>query len=205
MSPLLTPRSNRSTWAEFGEQRIERLVEQLEPRHFGVAQVDHDAGAFGRLDARLMHRFLSGKGLLSAAVSGISFSCPTSSAPPDLSREEDTPWAHASLGPPLAAKGVIMRFRQQVGAVNAAPKCSAAGHDADGRAQPSPPRYGRADGIHSRQSLGNERSRTANLGIIVFALSGSWRDGTAAICTWLMSGKCASKQRMRSPPKICTW
>ena len=40
----------------FGEQRIERLAEELEPRHLGVAQIDHDAGALSRLDARLMHR-----------------------------------------------------------------------------------------------------------------------------------------------------
>ena len=34
-------------------KRIERLVEDFEPRHFGVAQVDHDAGAVGGLDPRL--------------------------------------------------------------------------------------------------------------------------------------------------------
>ena len=35
------------------EQRIERLVENFEPGHFGIAQIDHDAGAIGRLDPRL--------------------------------------------------------------------------------------------------------------------------------------------------------
>ncbi len=38
------------------EQRIERLVENFEPRHFGVAQIDHDAGAIGGLDPRLPQR-----------------------------------------------------------------------------------------------------------------------------------------------------
>ena len=42
----------------FGEQRIERFVQKLKTRHFGVAQVDHDAGALRRLDARGMHRCL---------------------------------------------------------------------------------------------------------------------------------------------------
>ena len=37
----------------FGEQRIERFVQQFEARHLGVAQIDDDAGALGRLDARL--------------------------------------------------------------------------------------------------------------------------------------------------------
>ena len=50
------PRSNRSTCPDFLEQRIERLVEQFEPRHFGIAQIDDDAGALRRLDARLAHR-----------------------------------------------------------------------------------------------------------------------------------------------------
>ena len=35
------------------EQRIERLVEQLEPRHLGVVQIDDHAGALGGVDARL--------------------------------------------------------------------------------------------------------------------------------------------------------
>ncbi len=43
----------------FREQRIERLVQQLEPRHFGVAQVDDNAGALGGLDARLVHRLVA--------------------------------------------------------------------------------------------------------------------------------------------------
>ena len=38
------------------EQRIERLVENLQPRHLGVAQVDDDAGAVGGLDPRLPQR-----------------------------------------------------------------------------------------------------------------------------------------------------
>ena len=38
------------------EQRIERLVHDLEPRHFGVAQFDDDAGAIGGLDPRLAQR-----------------------------------------------------------------------------------------------------------------------------------------------------
>ena len=35
------------------EQRIERLVEQLEPGDLGVVQVDDHAGALGGVDARL--------------------------------------------------------------------------------------------------------------------------------------------------------
>ena len=35
------------------EQRIERLVQDFEPRHLRVAQIDDDAGAIGSLDPRL--------------------------------------------------------------------------------------------------------------------------------------------------------
>ena len=38
------------------EQRIERLVEDLEPRDLGIAQFDDDAGAVGGLDPRLAQR-----------------------------------------------------------------------------------------------------------------------------------------------------
>ncbi len=38
------------------EQRVERLVENFQPRHLGVAQVDDDAGAIGGLDPRLPER-----------------------------------------------------------------------------------------------------------------------------------------------------
>ena len=38
------------------KQRIERLAENFQPGHFGVAQIDHDAGAVGRLDPRLAQR-----------------------------------------------------------------------------------------------------------------------------------------------------
>ena len=38
------------------EQRIQRLVQNLQPRDLGVAQIDHDAGAIGRLDPRLAQR-----------------------------------------------------------------------------------------------------------------------------------------------------
>ena len=38
------------------EQRIERLAENLEPRHLGIAQIDHDAGAIRGLDPRLAQR-----------------------------------------------------------------------------------------------------------------------------------------------------
>ena len=40
------------------EHRIERFVEQFEPRHLGVAQIDHHARALGRLDARIAHGVL---------------------------------------------------------------------------------------------------------------------------------------------------
>src|SRR5262245_48687513 len=41
---------------ELGEHRIERLVQQLEPRGLGVAHVDDDGGALRDLDTRLAHR-----------------------------------------------------------------------------------------------------------------------------------------------------
>ena len=50
------------------EQRIERLVEYFQPRDFGIAQIDDDAGAVGGLDARLAqriaqpHRVVAGAG-----------------------------------------------------------------------------------------------------------------------------------------------
>ena len=40
------------------EQRIERFVQQFEPRQFGVVQIDDDGRTLGRLDARLAHRVL---------------------------------------------------------------------------------------------------------------------------------------------------
>ena len=38
------------------EQRIERLVQDLKPRHFGIAQINDDAGAISGLDPRLPQR-----------------------------------------------------------------------------------------------------------------------------------------------------
>ena len=46
---------------DFGKQRIERLVEEFETRDLGVAQIDDDAGALGRLDARLAHGLFQGR------------------------------------------------------------------------------------------------------------------------------------------------
>ena len=43
-------------FGDLREQRIERLVQNLEPRDFGVAQFDDDAGAVGGLDPRLAQR-----------------------------------------------------------------------------------------------------------------------------------------------------
>ena len=40
----------------FREQRIEGFVKKLEPRQFGIAQIDDDIGALGRFDTRLMDR-----------------------------------------------------------------------------------------------------------------------------------------------------
>ena len=40
------------------EYGVERLAKKFEPRHFSVAQIDDNAGTFGGLDARLMHRLL---------------------------------------------------------------------------------------------------------------------------------------------------
>jgi hypothetical protein len=38
------------------EQGVERLVQDFQPRYFGVAQVDDDADAVGGLDTRLPQR-----------------------------------------------------------------------------------------------------------------------------------------------------
>ena len=43
-------------FGDLREQGIERVVEDFEPGHFGVAQIDHDAGAVGGLDPRLPQR-----------------------------------------------------------------------------------------------------------------------------------------------------
>ena len=43
-------------FGDLRKQRIERLVEDFEPRDFGVAQIDDDAGAIGGLDPRLPQR-----------------------------------------------------------------------------------------------------------------------------------------------------
>jgi hypothetical protein len=40
-------------FGDLREQGVERLVEDFQPRHFGVAQIDDDAGAVGSLDPRL--------------------------------------------------------------------------------------------------------------------------------------------------------
>ena len=47
---------------QFREQRVERLVQELEPRHLGVVQVDHDAGALGLFDPRLAQGVLQPPG-----------------------------------------------------------------------------------------------------------------------------------------------
>jgi hypothetical protein len=41
---------------DFLEQRVERLVEDFEPRHLRVVQVDDDGAALGLIDARLAQR-----------------------------------------------------------------------------------------------------------------------------------------------------
>ncbi len=38
------------------EQGIQRLAQDFQPGHFGVAQIDNDAGAIGGLDSRLPQR-----------------------------------------------------------------------------------------------------------------------------------------------------
>src|SRR5689334_3539343 len=43
------------------EQGIKGFVEELEPGDFGVAQIDHDAGAVSRLDPRLVERIAQAK------------------------------------------------------------------------------------------------------------------------------------------------
>ena len=55
-------------FGDLRKQRIERLVEDFEPRHFGVAQIDDDAGAIGGLDPRLRSASRSRIGRGSAAA-----------------------------------------------------------------------------------------------------------------------------------------
>ena len=43
-------------FGDFLEQRVERLVEELEPGDLGVVQVDDDTAALGLIDARLAQR-----------------------------------------------------------------------------------------------------------------------------------------------------
>ena len=52
------------------EQGLERVVEDFEPGHFGVAQIDHHAGAVGGLDPRLPQasRSRTGRVLLTALL-----------------------------------------------------------------------------------------------------------------------------------------
>ena len=40
------------------ERRVEFVIEQFEPRHLGVAQIDHHGRALGRFDARFAHGVL---------------------------------------------------------------------------------------------------------------------------------------------------
>ena len=57
VSPWLMPRSNRSTVLGIcANSGIERLVQDFQPGHFRIAQVDDDAGAIGSLDPRLPER-----------------------------------------------------------------------------------------------------------------------------------------------------
>ena len=59
MSPrLIAAIEQFDVLGDFLEHRIERVVEQFEARDVGVAQIDHDGGALGRLDARLAHCIL---------------------------------------------------------------------------------------------------------------------------------------------------
>src|ERR1700722_7498006 len=85
---------------QFGEQRIERLVQKLKPRDFGIAQIDHDAGALGRLDARLMHRLRQRGGRRGRGCRRIGFalSTPHQKAVRSLERI-----IHQRLGSPEAA------------------------------------------------------------------------------------------------------
>jgi hypothetical protein len=48
-----TPVEQIDLGGDVGEQRIERLIQDFETRQFGVAQLHHDAGAFGGFDPRL--------------------------------------------------------------------------------------------------------------------------------------------------------
>src|SRR5258708_7819886 len=47
---------------DFLEQRIQRLAQNFKPRHFGVTQIDDDAGAVGSLDPRLAERVAQANG-----------------------------------------------------------------------------------------------------------------------------------------------
>jgi hypothetical protein len=55
----------------FREQRIERLIEKLEPRQFGIAQIDDDVGAFGGFDTRLMDRLFQRRRRLCVCRRGV--------------------------------------------------------------------------------------------------------------------------------------
>ena len=54
------------------EQRIERVVENLQPRHLGIAQIDHHPGAVCGLDPGLSQRLAQAHGTrFGAAVGGL--------------------------------------------------------------------------------------------------------------------------------------
>ena len=53
------------------KQRIERLVQDLEPGDFGIAQLDHDAGTIGGLDPRLAERIAQPRRSYLAPVAGV--------------------------------------------------------------------------------------------------------------------------------------
>ena len=53
---------------DFPEQRFERLIQDLEPRNLGIAQVDDHAGAVGGVDPRLAQRITQAAKAWSAAV-----------------------------------------------------------------------------------------------------------------------------------------
>ena len=65
-------------WRNVGKERIERFVEEFKTGNFRVMQIDDDAGAFRRLDARLMHRLLQRRVRFTLACrrSGFAFATP---------------------------------------------------------------------------------------------------------------------------------
>ena len=111
VSPRLTPRSNSSTSggisANSGSSASSRSSRRAS---FGVAQIDDDAGALGRLDARLVHRLLQRRGRLTPVCRRVGF---VPSAPHALPSPcaHDTPTARPAESAQMAEHFFAYLFR----------------------------------------------------------------------------------------------